>query len=59
MTNDGADSIFRASWRDHHASGSRPGELIKNPGWIDAGLVALAVLLTGGVFAAGALVGDR
>jgi hypothetical protein len=55
VTNDGADSIFRASWRDHHASGSRPGELIKNPGWIDAGLVALAVLLTVGAVTAGTI----
>lgn len=47
------ESVFRASWRDHHSTGSRPGELIKNPGWIDAGLVALAVLLTAGAIAAG------
>jgi hypothetical protein len=55
VTTDGADSIFRASWRDHHAAGTRPGELIKNPGWIDAGLVALAVLLAAGVVAASTL----
>jgi hypothetical protein len=56
VTDNGEDrheSIFRASWRDHHSGGSRPGELIKNPGWIDAGLVTLAVLLTAGAVAAG------
>lgn len=58
VTDDGEvryESIFRASWRDHHSAGSRPGELIKNPGWIDAGLVALAVLLTAGAVAAGTI----
>jgi hypothetical protein len=56
VTDDGevrSESIFRASWRDHHSAGSRPGELIKNPGWIDVGLVALAMLLTAGTIAAG------
>lgn len=48
-------SIFRASWRDHHSAGSRPGELVENPGWIDAGLVALAGLLTAGAVTAGAI----
>ena len=51
----GRESIFRASWRDHHSTGSRPGELIKNPGWIDAGLIALAALLTAGAVAAGTI----
>ncbi len=46
------ESVFRASWRDRQSAGARPGELIKNPGWIDAGLVALAVLLTAGAVAA-------
>ena len=49
------ESIFRASWRDHHSTGSRPGELIRNPGWIDAGLAALAVLLAAGAVAAGTI----
>ena len=55
MTDDGEvryESIFRASWRDRQSAGARPGELIKNPGWIDAGLVALAVLLAAGAVAA-------
>ena len=57
MTDGGevSESIFRASWRDHHSAGSRPGELIKNPGWIDAGLIILAVLLTAGAVAAGTI----
>jgi hypothetical protein len=57
VTDDGEvrESIFRAGWRDHHSAGSRPGELIKNPGWIDAGLIALAVLLTAGAVAAGTI----
>ncbi len=55
MTDDGEvryESIFRASWRDRQSAGARPGELIKNPGWIDAGLIALTVLLAAGAVAA-------
>jgi hypothetical protein len=54
VTRNGADyeSVFRASWRDRQTAGARPGELIKNPGWLDAGLVALAVLLITGAVAA-------
>ncbi|MGZ5394256.1 MAG: hypothetical protein ACXWEI_01940 [Mycobacterium sp.] len=57
MTRNGADyeSVFRASWRDRQTAGSRPGELIKNPGWLDAGLVALAMLLITGAVAAGTI----
>jgi hypothetical protein len=44
--------VFRANWRDRQSAGARPGELIKNPGWIDAGLLVLAVLFTAGIVAA-------
>jgi hypothetical protein len=45
-------SVFRERWRDRQSAATRPGELIKQPGWIDAGLVALGVLLTAGAVAA-------
>ena len=46
------DAVFRERWRDRQSAGARPGELVKQPGWIDAGLVVLGVLLAAGVFAA-------
>lgn len=46
------ESVFRQRWRDRQ-SASRPGELIKQQGWIDAGLVALGALLAAGAVAAG------
>jgi hypothetical protein len=46
------ESVFRERWRDRQSAGARPGELIKQPAWIDAGLVVLAVL-----FAVGAVAG--
>lgn len=46
------ETIFRKSWRDRQTAGVRPGELIKQPGWIDAGLVALGVLLAAGAVVA-------
>lgn len=49
------ESVFRERWRDRQSAGARPGELIKNPGWIDAGLVALAVLLAAGAVAVGTI----
>jgi hypothetical protein len=49
------EAVFRERWRDSHSAGARPGELVKQPGWIDAGLVALGVLLTVGVIAAGTM----
>jgi hypothetical protein len=49
------EAVFRERWRDRQSVGARPGELVKQPGWIDAGLVALGVLLTTGVVAAGAM----
>lgn len=45
-------TVFRQRWRDRQSAGARPGELIKQPGWIDAGLVALGVLLAAGAVAA-------
>jgi hypothetical protein len=53
------ETVFRERWRDRRSAGARPGELIKQPGWIDAGLVALGVLLTGGVVAAGTMTIER
>jgi hypothetical protein len=49
------EAVFRERWRDRQSAGARPGELVKQPGWIDAGLVVLGVLLTTGVVAAGAM----
>ena len=49
------DAVFRERWRDRQSAGARPGELVKQPGWIDAGLVALGVLLALGVVAAGTM----
>jgi hypothetical protein len=49
------ESVFRERWRDRQSAGARPGELIKQPGWIDAGLVALCALLVAGVIAAGTM----
>jgi hypothetical protein len=48
-------AIFRERWRDRQSGGARPGELIKQPGWIDAVLVALGVLLAAGGVAAGTI----
>jgi hypothetical protein len=56
VTTDGEvryENVFRERWRDRQSSGARPGELIKQPGWIDAGLVALGVLVAAGAVAAG------
>jgi hypothetical protein len=49
------EAVFRGRWRDRKSAGARPGELIKQPGWIDAGLVVLGVLLAAGVVAAGTM----
>ena len=66
MTTNGADSeevryesVFRASWRDRQTAGSRPGELIRNPRWLDAGLATLVVLLIGGAVAVGTITVDN
>lgn len=55
----GYEAVFRERWRDRQSAGARPGELIKQPGWIDAGLVVLGVLLTVGVIAAGTMTIER
>jgi hypothetical protein len=47
------ESPFREPWRDRRSAATRPGELINQQGWIDAGLVALGVLLAAGAVAAG------
>jgi hypothetical protein len=49
------ETVFRERWRDRQSAGARPGELIKQPGWIDAGLVALGVLVAAGAVAAGTM----
>lgn len=49
------EAVFRERWRDRQSGGARPGELIKQPGWIDVGLVALGILLAAGVVAAGTM----
>jgi hypothetical protein len=49
------ETVFRERWRDRQSAGARPGELVKQPRWIDAGLVVLGVLLTAGVVAAGTM----
>jgi hypothetical protein len=58
VTDDGEvhyEAVFRERWRDRRSGGARPGELIKQPGWIDAVLVALGILLVAGVVAAGTI----
>ena len=55
VTTDGEvryETVFRERWRDSQSAGARPGELIKQPGWIDPGLVGLAVLVAAGAVAA-------
>ncbi len=62
MTDDGEiryESVFREHWRDRQSAATRPGELIKQPGWIDAGLEALGVLLAAGAVAAGTVTVER
>jgi hypothetical protein len=49
------EAVFRDRWRDRQSAATRPGELIRQRGWIDAGLVALWVLSTAGVLAAGTI----
>ncbi|OBH84151.1 hypothetical protein [Mycobacterium sp. E2989] len=45
--------VFRERWRDRQSAASRPGELIKQQGWVNPGLVALTVLLAAGAVYAG------
>jgi len=55
MSTDGEvryESVFRETWRARQAGGARAGELVKQPGWINAGLLALGVALCAGAVAA-------
>jgi len=49
------ENVFRERWRDQQAAGARPGELIKQPGWINAGLAVLGALVVAGAVAADTL----
>ena len=58
MTTDadvGHETVFRERWRTRRSAGARPGELIKQPQWIDAGLVVLGVLSVAGAVASATL----
>ena len=58
MADDGEvryEAVFRERWRDRQSGGARPGELITQPGWIDAVLVVLGVLLVSGAVTAGTM----
>lgn len=52
-------SVFRERWRDRQSGATRPGELVSQPGWIGAGLVALGVMLTAGAVTAGTVTTER
>ncbi|MCE5289318.1 MAG: hypothetical protein LLG14_08735 [Nocardiaceae bacterium] len=55
MTDDGdlrSESVFRDRWRERRSASSPFGELVKQPRWITAGLVALATLIVAGLVAA-------
>lgn len=47
----GYQAVFRESWRERQSSGNRLGGLIRQPKWMDAGLVALAGFLVAGAVA--------
>jgi hypothetical protein len=49
------ESVFRQRWRDRQSAATRPGELIRQQGWVDAGLFALCVLSTAGVVTVGTI----
>jgi hypothetical protein len=53
------EAVFRERWRDRKSEGARPGELIRQPGWIDVGLAALGILLASGAVAAGTMTTAR
>jgi hypothetical protein len=53
------EAVFRERWRDRKSEGARPGELIRQPRWIDVGLVALGILLAAGAVAAGTMTTAR
>ncbi|CAN5798631.1 hypothetical protein BH10ACT9_BH10ACT9_48380 [soil metagenome] len=53
------ESVFRDRWRTVQSSAARPGELIKQPRWVDAGLVCLGVLCAAGAVAAATVTIER
>ena len=53
------EAVFRERWRDRKSEGARTGELIRQPGRIDVGLVALGILLASGAVAAGTMTTAR
>lgn len=46
------EAVFRERWRERQSESGRPGDLIKQPGWIDGGLWALGCLLVAGAVTA-------
>jgi hypothetical protein len=53
------ETVFRERWRDRKSEAARPGELIRQPRWIDVGLVALGILLASGAVAGGTMTTAR
>jgi hypothetical protein len=53
------ETVFREGWRGRQTEGARPGELIKQPKWIDAGLLVLGGLLAAGTVAAATITVPR
>ncbi|MFN8070424.1 MAG: hypothetical protein U0R66_01220 [Mycobacterium sp.] len=47
----GYQSVFRETWRERRSSGNQLGGLIRQPRWVNAGLLALAGLLAVGAVA--------
>lgn len=48
----GDRSVFRERWRERQSAGNGLERLVRQPAWVDAGLVILGVLLVLGVVAA-------
>lgn len=46
------EAVFREHWRSRQSDTGRPGDLIKQSGWMDGGLWTLGVLLVVGAVAA-------
>jgi hypothetical protein len=53
------ESVFRERWRTLQSSAARPGELIKQPRWVDAGLLCLGVWCAAGAVAAATVTIER
>ncbi|CAM3663146.1 hypothetical protein [Smaragdicoccus niigatensis] len=54
MTDDGdlrSESVFRDRWRERRSASSPFGELVKQPRWITAGVLALGLLIAAGLTA--------